>query len=549
MKLGHAMAWVAALGLAACTGLVDDGPARPGSNSGLGEAAPTTRFARLTHPQWEQTVRDLLHLPGSTGLMDELRQDPGSGGYLFDNDALKLSVDGALWQGYQGAAVELAARVVDDPSLLVEITPPDEGADPRERAEQFVREFGLRAHRRPLTGDEVAEYMALYDAAPPLDPDRPDFEAGVRLMLEAFLQSPFFLYRVEESEEPEGFAIPLDDYEVASRLSYLLWNTMPDDALFEAAAAGQLTDPDGVAAEAARMLDDPRAEEVLVRFHEQLLEVDQYGSVAPADAFFPDAPDDLGALAEREADLFLHHVLNTEQGGWSELLTSTETFVNEATAPIYDVEGTFDADFTRVGLDPDQRRGVFTQIGFLAAHASSAQPDPIHRGVFLAERIACIHISAPPDDIPPLPSVEGNTNREVVENHTEDPGTVCASCHEGIINPFGFPFEGFDAIGGTRTEDNGFPVDTAEEPMLAGQRVPVADALELADLMATDADVHDCYAQHWVEYAFGRPSVEQDEALVQRLGAESLDGASVRRLLADLVTSDAFLTRSTEELP
>lgn len=549
MRASHVLGWVVAMLLAACTGLVDDGPASPGSDSQLGETAPTTRFARLTHTQWEQTVRDLLHLPGPTGLVDELRQDPGSGGYLFDNDALKLSVDGALWRGYQGAAVALAERVVDDPSLLAEIVPPDEGADPRERAEQFVREFGLRAHRRPLSDEEISEYMALYDEAPSLDPDRPDFEAGVRLMLEAFLQSPFFLYRVEESEQPDGFAIPLDDYEVASRLSYLLWNTMPDDALFEAAAAGQLTDSNGVAAEATRMLDDPRAEDVLVRFHDQLLEVDQYGSISPADAFFPDAPDNLGSLAEQEANLFLDHVLNTEQGGWSDVLTSTETFVNEATAPIYDVGGTFDAEFTRVSLDPDQRRGMFTQIGFLGTHASSAQPDPIHRGVFLAERIACIHIAAPPDDIPPLPPVEGNTNREVVEGHTEQPGTVCATCHDRIINPFGFPFEGFDSIGATRTEDNGFPVDTADDPMIGDESVPVGDALELLDLMATDRAVHDCYAQHWVEYAFGRPSVEQDETLVERLGAASLDGAGVRQLLIDLVTSDAFLTRSMEELP
>ena len=193
---------------------------------------------------------------------------------------------------------------------------------------------------------------------------------------------------------------------------------------------------------------------------------------------------------------------------------------------------------------------MFTQVAFLAANATSVDPDPIHRGVFIAKRVACIGISAPPAMVPPLPDPAGRTNRQLVQDHTEQDGTVCASCHRPIINPFGFPFEGYDATGALRTEDRGQAVDTASSPLIEGQPLPVADALELADALASSDSVHECYAKHWTSYAFGRPSVTQDAPLVDRLGQESvLGGYSIRDLITGLVTSPAFLTRSTEELP
>jgi hypothetical protein len=419
----------------------------------------------------------------------------------------------------------------------------------RARGEQFVREFGRRAHRRPLEDDEVAEYMVLFDAGDALDPDFGPFEAGVRLVLEGFLQSPYFLYRIEWSEDAEHNRIPLEGYEVASRMSYLLWNTMPDDELLDAAGAGELDDPDGVMAQAYRMLDDPRAEDTLARFHFQLLDVGRFASIAPSAAYFPEAPANLGELARRENDLFIRHVLGSGfEGGWTDLLTLPETFVNEDLAGIYGVDGDFGDEMAHVTLDPSQRRGLFTQVGFLAANATSVLSDPIHRGVFLAERIACLHIAAPPDDLPSLQPQEGATNREVIESITEEPGTVCATCHTPIINPFGFPFENFNAIGAWQTEDNGQPVDTSASPLVDDEPVPVDDALDLIDRLADSRTVHECYVQHWIEYAFGRSSVPQDTALIERLGEASLGQASVRTLLADLVASPAFMTRSREEL-
>ncbi|MFW5921498.1 MAG: DUF1588 domain-containing protein, partial [Polyangiales bacterium] len=267
-----------------------------------------------------------------------------------------------------------------------------------------------------------------------------------------------------------------------------------------------------------------------------------------SDTFFPEVADDLGELAVQENEMFIRDELIEREGGWYDLLTSNRTFVNDDLAAIYGVEGSYGDELQPVELDPAERAGLFTQVGFLATNATSRDPDPIHRGVFVAKRINCIRISAPPDDIPSLPAPMEQTNRQTIEDLTEEPGTVCASCHSPTINPFGFPFESYDAVGQWRTEDRGYDIDTTSEPMVDDTPTPVNGALDLVDAMANSEAVHECYAQHWVEYAFGRPLDEEDRVLVSRLGQRSLDRASVEDILVELVSTEAFLARSTEEL-
>jgi hypothetical protein len=263
--------------------------------------------------------------------------------------------------------------------------------------------------------------------------------------------------------------------------------------------------------------------------------------------FFPDVEGDLAEAARTENELFVREVF-ASGGAWADVLTSTDTFVNAELARIYGLPGDYPADeFVPASLDAETRRGIFTQVGFLASNATSVNPDPIHRGVFLAERIACIHIGAPPESVPALPAPDGRTNRETVEEHTEVPG--CATCHQPTINPYGFPFEMYDAIGAYRETDNGFPVDTTAAPLVDGSPVDVNDAVDLADRLAGSASVHECYTQHWVEYAFGRKENMVDEAIIERLGELSLEGASIEELIVALVTSRAFLNRSIDELP
>ncbi|MCA9694860.1 MAG: DUF1592 domain-containing protein [Myxococcales bacterium] len=511
--------------------------------------APSTRFYRLSHDQWENTVRDLFYLPQKTGFSAQFRDDPQISGYVFDNNSLSLEVDQALWSGYQRAAADTAVLITSDPALLDLLLPPDNGDDAA-RALAFVEGFGQRAYRRPLAQDEVDALLAIFNAAPALYPDDDGFSAGVRFVIETVLQSPHFLYRIESSVAEADGVIPLTGWEIAQRLSYFLWDSMPDDALFAAAAAGTLTEVAEVETQARRMLTEPAAVDAVYNFHRQLLDVDKYANISPSEVFFPDAPEDLGASAQTESELFVGEIVFAQQGGYADLLTSTDTYVNADLAAIYGLQGEFGAEFQYASLNPVERRGVFTQVGFLASNATSVNPDPIHRGVFLVKRITCTNIAAPPDGVPPVPpQADDKTNRQMVEEHTEQADSVCITCHGALINPYGFPFEQYDALGAFRTIDNGLPVDPATTIPVGAEEFAVADAIDLVEVLAGSAKVHGCYLQHWIEFAHGRPDDPADKPLIERLAADSLDGASVQDLLVALVTSRPFLSRATEELP
>ncbi|WP_244238233.1 DUF1592 domain-containing protein [Corallococcus terminator] len=527
------------------------GPGGPGNPPvGVEQPARSVRVARLTHPQWVASVKELLKLDAApTTLAQSFRADPSQSGFLFDNDARALSVDEALWGAYQRAAADLAGQVATDATKLAKLLPPGTNTD-EARAKAFVESFGMRAHRRPLTADEVESYLVLYRKGPTAYATMAPFQAGLRLVMEGFLQSPLFLYRVEKSTQAADGKVPLDAYEVASRLSYALWDSMPDEALFTAAREGALGKREGVAEQARRMMKDARARGVVGAYHQVVFDVPRYASIRPNTTRFPTVTAKLSESAAKENALFVDDVVFTREGRFSDLLTSRDTFVNDELARVYGLTGTFTADFVPATLDATQRRGVLTQVGFLASHATSMDPDPIHRGVFLSEHLLCQKIGAPPANIPALPAPNGRTNREVVTSHTEAPGTVCASCHSNLINPLGFPFENFDAVGGFRTTDNGHPVDATSSPSIGGEKVAVRDAVQLSDTLASSQAVHECYARHWVEFLSGRPAATEDAALVARLGKLSRAGElSVVDLVVEVVTGVGFVNRHPEELP
>jgi hypothetical protein len=531
-------------------------PARDPGKAGYGDAgaegltdrpAPATRYARLTHAQWANAVHDLLGIDGTAELTESFRSDPAPQGFLFENNEAALEVDDALWSNYQRAAGDVATRVTGDAGVLASLVA-GASAD-AQGARTFVTNFGQKVHRRPLTPAQVDAYMSLYSGAAGTYPGMSDHEAGIRLVLEAFLQSPYFLYRIESSATKSGDVIPLDGWEIASRLSFMLWNTMPDPELFRAAAAGELSRADAVASQAERLLADDRAADVIASFHAQLFNVEHYSVIAPLDSLFPDAPDDLDELARSETDLFVRSIVDSG-GGFSNLLTSTQSFVNADLARIYGLSGSFSDTLTETTLNAGQRKGLLTQVGFLASNSTSVNPDPIHRGVFVAKRILCTKIAAPPANVPPLPPAEGRTNRQTVEDHTQQEDTVCITCHGSIINPLGFPFESYDATGAWRTTDANQPVNTVSDARVGTESVHVAGALDLIDAIAESDAAHACYARHWLEFAYGRPSVRVDDSLIDRLGADSKAGTlSIKQMVLGLVKTEAFLTRSVEELP
>ena len=554
---GAVLRWsslTACIALAACQGAIEGNSASGSRDDEEGPApaadaqpAPAGRFARLTHTQWENSVRDLLLLDAPSGLSSTFPSDARSAGFLFDNHEVALETDQVLSQALASAAETLAAGLVSDARRFARLVPASNSSD-RERARAFIASFGERVFRRPLESAEVERWLELYDAGVDLYDDATGFTAGIRVLIEGFLQSPNFLYRVEGSTLRVGASIPLSDWEVGQRLSYLLVNSTPDDELLAAARAGGLSTPQDVRSQARRLLRSPAARPAIVGFHDQLLEFEKFDGIAPSPAFYPGLPLSFAEDVLASGRAFIEDLAFGEFGSFADLMTSPSAFVNAELAEVYGVQGNFGESLVKVALPADERRGFLNQVGFLAANSTSVNPDPIHRGVFVAKRVLCIQIAAPPDGVPPLPPIAQGTNREVVENHTQTNG-VCQGCHQNLINPFGFPFENYDASGAYRTRDNGLPVDASASPIIDGEPVEVANSIELAEALAKSRQAHECFASHLVEYAFGRPRTPLDEGLIDDLAAASLDGAAIVQLLIDITSSPAFMTRSTEELP
>ena len=492
------------------------------------------RFPRLTHVQWESTVKDLFRLPEDSGLSASFTPDPQLG--RFDNNIARLGVTQGLWRDYQQAAESIAGRVVTDDTLYATLAVTD--------ARSFVTSFGARAFRRPLTPAEVDRYVTLFDSAGPVFPQHDATKAGVRLVVQGMLQSPFFLYRTELSYAKDGMGMPLTSYEVASRLSYLFWNTMPDDELFAAAQAGELADEEGVRRAASRMFDDARTRAQFRRFHFQAFKISEYADLDKSMTAFPGWRREIGTMMQEEALRFVESIV-AHDGGVSDLLTSTKAYVNADLAKIYGLQGSFGPQYVEVELDPSIRAGLLTRAGFLARNATLDEPDPIHRGVFINLGILCRNITAPPN-IPDMLDKTGNTNREKVTSVT-GVGTCGENCHHTIINPLGFAFENFDAIGGYRTADHGFPIDAAATyHFVDGREISYNGAVELSRELAKSPEVHACYSRQLLEFMLGRDLQLLDSSVVRDMANHSLDKTSIKDLVIDVVTSNTFRSRSFE---
>lgn len=549
----------AALGLsvaAACSGTLgdpygtDDGGTTPGGGEIPADAvAARLRFPRLSHAQWERTVMDLFHLDAPTGLAASFTPDP-LGGKAFDNNESSLQVTPNLWADYQRAAEEVALLVTSDPALLAKIAPADLPADPAAKKKAFLETFGKRAFRRPLSAEETTRLIELFDQGAVLDPAADPFTAGVRLSIEAFLQSPYFVYRPELSilPRPDG-KIALNGWEIATRLSYALWGTMPDDALFASVEGGKLATLNGIEAEARRLLANERARETLVAFHDQLYDAEQYLNIDKSLTAYPDFDPAFGEDARKELSLFVDHVIFAEKGGLSELLTSRTTFVNARLAAVYglDPTGLDNDNFVQVELPEAERSGLLTRAGFLAWKGTKTQPDTILRGVFLNRRVLCQELGDPPDAAMGAMLGDEQTNREKVTALTGK-GTCGETCHGTFINPIGFAFEHYGAMGEYRTEDNGYPINAADTFPFEDGAKSYDGALELSQLAASADQVHKCYSRFWLEYLYGRDRKVEDAGLIEDVAALSKQGGTVEDVVVALVTSDAFLTRPLEEV-
>jgi Protein of unknown function (DUF1592)/Protein of unknown function (DUF1588)/Protein of unknown function (DUF1595)/Protein of unknown function (DUF1587) len=534
----------------ACVGSIGDSDGENGGPDGPTTASQqigaTTRFARLTHEQYDNTVRDLLNQATDAPVYsDDFRADASSGQYLFDNDSYVIGLDQGLHRAYERAAAAIAEDFVNDAALFALWVPAD-GSD-EDRARGFVEAFGERVHRRPLAADQVDDYLALFMLGSTTYGDTPGLQGAVRLMIEALMTSPYFLYRSELSHEPVEGIVPLDGYEIATRLSYTLWNTMPDEALFAAAQDGSLTEAEVLQAEVDRMLKDDRATAVFTKVLSQAMGVYRYENISPNQSVYPNAPADLPNLAIEELSLLMQDAYENGRS-YRELLLEPRTFVNAELAPLYGLSGSFGAEFEETPLDAAERRGLLTTVGFLASNSSSVNPDPIHRGLFVAQKLLCSTVSAPPGEIPPLPTPDPDqTNREAIEAITEVPDSACVVCHGTVINPFGFPFENFDAVGSIRDNDNGNALNLKTSPTIDGETVEVDGALELIDALAQSEIVYQCYGQLLSSYLMGRPFQETDGDLSDRIGTAAFGDAPLVEVIAEALTSPQFTYRRLED--
>ena len=505
--------------------------------------APSSRLVRLSHQQWENTVTDLFGMDEPSGLSREFLSEPIRS--TFDNNGSILQVTTDLWQDYQKAA-EALGRAAREPARRMRFLPGG-GQD----AEAFIRSFVKQAYRRPLTDDEVRAHRALFDQGAQLVGSGDAFADGVEVLVTAVLQSPHFLYRVELSNAVENGLVRLSGYEVASRLSYGLTNSMPDGPLFAAAEANQLAQRDQVMAQATRLLESERGKETLRDFHTQVWHLGAYTEVKRDEERFPAFDAAMGPDMQAEAHAFIEEVIFGNEKGVTELLTAPYSYVNPRLAPLYGVEvpGEDNSRFVRVDLDPQRRAGLYTQIGFLAVNATDAAPRSIMRGVHINLDALCIDLPAPPNVPPDPPEDVGKTNRQLLEAFTEADGTVCVGCHGALINPPGFAFENFDGLGQWRDMDNGQPIDATGTFDFGEGPKPFQGPVELMKVVAQSPMSHACYAQHLLEYLFGRERVKEgplkaaDDGVIAELGRRSQKDVSIKSMILDLVATDAFVTR------
>jgi hypothetical protein len=483
----------------------------------------------LSALQYDNTARALLGVTDSASTL-----------LPAETDQLPAVTD------YQAAADFLTAQVMSEPVLLAAILPCTD--DNAACIEEFITSFGLRAFRRPLQASEIAQHGALYEDRANLTTNG-TFAEAIELILQTMLASPHFVSRTELSSEAEGDFYALNDYEMASRLSYMLWANMPDAQLFDAAAGGELSTKTQLLAQARRMLADPKARDQVAAFHRFYARMGpstRWTWISKDPMLFPAFDEAQGSFMLEETALVFDTVV-FERGAFQELLTTTTAFVNQSLAPIYGLDPSgFGAELQRVELGLD-RPGVFTRAGFLTAYASPTQTSPILRGAFLLSQVLCLDVGAPPPGTAlPMPETEELlTVRQETEGLTSP--AACAACHVPYIDPLGFALEGFDAVGSVQTIDNGQPVDTAAAITIdtQGSQVEVDGAADLMHTLADAPQAQQCYARKWVEYATERPLTASDACLVNQLAANMrAQDYPILDLLAELTQADSFRLRA-----
>ena len=571
--LGATLLWVG------CTGGIEDGRSgsSPGKPDGVvpgggpgtggpginqpGPATPTNPSAgalddrttvpgpaplrRLTLLEYRNTIRDLLGVAESavstTGFSGD--QDSALSGFVRGGTLTTGSDARAFMTSAEGVAQAAMERL---DTLLPCGKVPTAAAEQDKCAGDFINQFGLRAFRRPLSAKESERLLALYKSqrGPEIGAT---FERAIGTLVATMLQTPYFLYHWElgpHAPQKDGALVRYNNYEIASKLSYLFWATMPDDKLFQAAKDGALTSPEQIATEARRLLSDERAKTSIRDFHMQWLEIGGLADL-PKDPSLKDWTPAVAASMGKETAEFVSSIFFGPKatGKLSTLLTSSSSFIDGNLGKIYGVANA-GADMKEASLPPQQRAGILTQGSFLAAKADPETSHPVKRADTIIHRLLCMELAPPANlEIPPVADPNPmQTTRERFDVHGK---SACAeACHK-ILDPIGFAFENYDAIGAWRTMENGKPIDATGNVTIGSNNIKFTNAVELVTGLAKAPETASCVVKQYLRYTMRRKEIGSEDPSVKALEAsfKASDG-DLRELMVALTKTRAFTHRA-----
>jgi hypothetical protein len=416
-------------------------------------------------------------------------------------------------------------------------------------ASEVLQKFTMRAYRRPVTGGELARLIRFVDLA---RENGDSFARGIQLAVQAALVSPQFLFRVElrrgrrktggEKTSNDPISVPLNDFEVASRLSYFLWSSMPDQELFTLAGDGRLHTEENLTVQVGRMLRDPKAHALVENFAGQWLQLRNLKTVSPDKEQFPSFDEPLREAMQRESELFFASAMR-EDKSILDFLDSGYTFLNERLARHYGIPGVSGDSFQKVRLKGHERGGLITQASVLTVTSNPTRTSPVKRGKWVLEQILGTPPPAPPPNVPPLAedknAILSGTLRQRMEQHRSNPS--CAVCHNRL-DPPGFGLENYDAVGAWRDKDGSLPIDASGK--LPGGESFRGPAELKAMLKTHKREFTRCLAQKLLTYALGRGLEDYDSCTIDRIvDAVAAGQYKFGRLVLEIVKSDPFLKR------
>ena len=516
------------------------GGAGVGPNAAVAVALP---LSRLTNLEYDQTVRDLLKLDAAQIASAPSTGFPTDG--IVEKYAVGDTVSSLEVERAENAAERLAATALEHPERILSCDPLAAGEETC--AKTFIAEFGRRAYRRSLTDADKADLFAQFQLGVV---NGKGFNDGIALVVQTALLSSYFLFHVPAlPAQPSGSVVDVADWEMASRLSYFLWGSMPDDELLAAAEAGKLRSADDVQAQAARLLADPRAKDAVRSFLEQTFEPAKVAAVNRDPLAYPQFNASVANDLAGSYRAFLDGAYAT--GNFDAFFRSSKLYVNAELAALYGIPGVTGTTLVGVDAPATERLGILTQPGFLTLKGKFDRSDPIHRGVYIVKNLLCRSLPDPPPNAlaqMPDPALPQNTTRQQVVAKTA--AAACQGCH-GMINPLGFGLEAFDAIGRFRTQETTLsagplPVDASGSTSFDGAVQPTSwsTAIELANALAGSHEARRCFAQNMYRFAHRRPANPADEAEIDAITAAFIaDGEQLRSLVLSVVKSSAFSKR------